>query len=767
MTNINAEELKIVFYTNLVDEANEKIVFQRDMLYHPELKSPSSLRLNAYPFYTSQVKYPVGKLKVLSYSEVVEFFFNEKKFVSLLRNEEAIKKGHTEDFNKKQSEIIEHNIHTMFEVLFPTNFPNRNDHHTSYDLIHGKNTAGSIFTNPLSSGKFSYMKIANKTYTFKTLVWINDLLNHPDYEALLETANKLRESAIHKHDEVKNIQTRNLEDISERMDEVVDMFFKGLTKSMEHVGKGKNKEITLGKDTSEYILRLFSLHSMLHIILGNSKENYSDLIQSKIKELKKGARGEVGGFDEVIALVESRLTEALSKTYVFDFLKRQQDVLGELSSLKLCGRRLHSILSMRNASGLTTITTNEIKEVLRGLNAKVETICKKRADIEKEFASYAVLDEIVKGEPSKTSYSKEPTLSAAYKKFEYNLRKYKSPVRTSSNLFLQNMIHTKDDAAITKLLLFCDKTYLYYMENDAEKLTPKEEQLLNVGVSEVNSNDSNSPHYEICVMADFFDGELTNENKSKIYCPYTSEYLGDELVRLVEREPARNLLWVFEHERKIFSVEKITAENAKRANSKQTMELREGPRIREEEGQLRYHPGREEEIQKKDNSELYAWLSTDVIKDNALEGALEKINKFTMPKDWGKDEVLDFLMKYNKDLYNVIRTVYAKKDRYENKLQVELVGLRGKYDSKLEQNAIALQNKALDNPGKEEEKNKLLFDNELQQFYLIIVRYLLDVVSKRTGGKRKAKTMRRKRRANHRSRRLPLGGTAGSFGTPK
>jgi hypothetical protein len=749
MTNIHAEELKIVFYTNLVDEQYEKVIFKRDMLYHPDLKT--SLRLTSYPLYTSQVKYPAGKLKALTYSEVVDFFFNEKQFVNLLRKEEVIKKGHTEDFNKKQAEIIEHNIHTMFEVLFPTNFPNRNDHHTSYDLIHGKNSTGSIFTNPLSSGKFSYMKIANKTYTFKTLVWINDLLNHPDYVTLLETANKLRESAIHKHNEVKNIQTRNLEEISELMDKAVDTFFSGVSKSLGRT-HGEEKEITFGKDTSEYVFRLFRLQSMLHIILGNSKENYNDLIQAKIKEMKKKA-GKAGTLDEVAAILESRLTEALKDTYVFNFLKQQQDVLSELSSLKLCRKRLNSILSMRNASGVTTITTSEIKEVLGILNGTVDMICRKRADIEKEYASYAVLDEIVKGEPSKTSYSKEPTLSNAYKKFEYNLRKYKTPVRVSSNLFLQNMIHTKDDAAITKLLMFCDKTYLYYMENEAERLTPKEEQLLNVGVSEVNSNDSNSPHYEICVMADFFDGELTNENKSKIYCPYTNEYLGDELVRLVEGEPARNLLWVLENERKIFSVEKITAENAKRANSKQTLELREGPRFREEEGQ----PVRDEEIRKQDNSELYAWLSADVIKDNAFEGALEKINKFTMPKDWSKDDILEFLMTYNKELYNVIRSAYAKKDKYENKLQVELVGLRGKYENKLEQNKIALQNKALDNPGKEAEKNKLLFDNELQQFYVIIVRYLLgavDKLSKSTGGKRKAKTVRRKRAANNRSRRL-------------
>jgi len=687
--SIDVDELKIVFYTNLAQEENEKVVFKREMLYLPDLK-PSSLRLNSFPYFTSHVKYPVNRLNALSYSEVIDFFFNEKLFINTLKKEEVIRKGYTEDFNKKQSDVIEHNIKTMFQLLFPTNFPTTNDHHTSYDLIHGKESSSSIFKNPFSSGKFSYLKIANKTYTFKTLVWINDLINHPEYEKLLESANKLHETALDKRDEVKDIQMRNIEKVSELMDDAVNNL---LSKS------------AIDEKARDCISKMFNLHSLIYIALGNSKDDY----KAKISETlgKKD--------DNIKKTIETILNETLSTPFLPDFLKQQEGIIRQLSGITDC------------SNGIDGNTFNKLVG--------------KKSDIEKGYHSFKDIDEIVKGEPSRKAFSREPTVSAAYKKFEYNLKKYKAPVRRTSNLFLQKIINSNDDDAVTKLFEFFNKVNLYYIENENEKLTPKEDQLLNVGVSEVNLNDSNAPHFEICVMADFFDGELTNQNKGTIFCNYTSETLGDNLVKLVEGESASNLLWTLQNERKIFSVANSVSKNA--PSSKEVPRGSENMRV----------PGREEEIKKIDNSELYAWLSLDVIKDNAIEGALDKINKFTVPKDWSKDEILDLLMKYNRELYAEIQNIFSKKDRYVNNIQVSLVGLRGKYESKVEQNKISLQNKALDNPGKEEEKNKILFDNELLHLYLILVRYLLEFVdklSKLSGGKRKIKgyklTMKRKGR---------------------
>jgi len=208
------------------------------------------------------------------------------------------------------------------------------------------------------------------------------------------------------------------------------------------------------------------------------------------------------------------------------------------------------------------------------------------------------------------------------------LKKFKKPVRNSSNLFLQNIINAKDDYAVTKFFEFFNKVHSYYIENENEKLTPKEDQLLNVGVSEVNLNDSNAPHFEICVMADFFDGELNNQNKGQIFCSHTSETLGDDLVRLIEGESTSNLLWSLQKERKIFSVVNSVTKTATPSNKRV-----------EKVGRVLEH---EAEIKKMDNSELYSWLSLDVINDNAIESALEKVNRFTVPKVWTKDEILDF-----------------------------------------------------------------------------------------------------------------------------
>jgi len=121
------------------------------------------------------------------------------------------------------------------------------------------------------------------------LVWINDLINHPEYENLLENANKLLETALDKHTEVKDIQMRNIEELYEIMDDAVNTLFDGITKSLNKPTKNTNAIITLDKDTSKYVSKMFYLHSLLYIILGHSMDDYKDKITTKLTEtLEKG-----------------------------------------------------------------------------------------------------------------------------------------------------------------------------------------------------------------------------------------------------------------------------------------------------------------------------------------------------------------------------------------------------------------------------------------------------------------------------------------------
>jgi len=100
--------------------------------------------------------------------------------------------------------------------------------------------------------------------------------------------------------------------------------------------------------------------------------------------------------------METILTETISHPLLPDFIKQQEGIIRELSttsntSLQICAKRLNSLL-------VHTVITDEINEVLVKLNKTIEKLCKKRTDIVKEYNYFKVIDEIVNGKPSITSF---------------------------------------------------------------------------------------------------------------------------------------------------------------------------------------------------------------------------------------------------------------------------------------------------------------------------------------------------------------------------
>ena len=742
--SIGVDELKIFLYTNLVDEKYEKIEFKREMLYQANYKE-SGIRLNSFPFYTSDVKYPESKLKTLSYSELIDFFFNEKTFIKILSNDRTVDNEYTSNFNKKHNEIIDHNIGCMLKLLFPTSFPTANDHHNSYDLIHGKNSSGGLFSFFESSGKFSYLKINNKTYTVKKVVWINDLINHPDYSNLLESAHKLSDNVINMQKETKDLQMLNIQDMYDIIDTAIDKLLEGINVSINRV-TDLTKKIEMGRYTETYVGYLFTLHLLLHVILGNTKDSYRDKITSQLIDKLDNKQA-----IPIKQQIDQIISDAVRNQQLSDFKIYQDAII----SARVCSdSRIKLDSFIKNSLG----NPNDVRDKVVEFKEIMAKACSKKVDIQKEYDKYKVLDEIINGKPSKYEYSKNPSTKVEYEKFNRVLRYYTSPARTSSNLFLQNIINPKDEKS-SVLLDFLNKVDSYYIENNNEKLNSKEEELLDVGVSRINRNNTNSPSYEICVMVDFFDGELTAENKGKIYCPYTNEYLGDELEKLMEGSPKRNLLWTLDNERKIFSLDKISVENSEKTGHKKNMELREVQR--DIPTNTEDNNTRREENRKQDDTELYIWLMHDIITDDLIKSALDKVNTLTVPKSWSKEELLEFLVKYNRELYNEINNVFSNKDKYTKKseiakTQVTLLGLNGKYKVKIEQNDVLLKSSSLNNPGREEEKNKIILDSELQRLYLILVGYLVAYIDKlsKTKGGRKRKQRTQKKRFNKLARSI-------------
>ena len=233
LTELNIFEIKIKFDTNIQELRN--VVFEREMLVVPkEAKPPKTKQtaggyydapnfplgrypppnpnpnfnpsfnpnmgqdmqyeetptvkpgLNKYPYFTADVEYPKDVLKKYTTEEKMKFFFDKSKFTEVL-SKELVKKIPNEDYNTKH-ETINKNILTMLIVLFPTMYPQINNIGTSYDYIMN-HYSKYLDINSFFSGDFAYLKfpeINRKVFTVSKVLWINDFLNHPDYNVFIK-----------------------------------------------------------------------------------------------------------------------------------------------------------------------------------------------------------------------------------------------------------------------------------------------------------------------------------------------------------------------------------------------------------------------------------------------------------------------------------------------------------------------------------------------------------------------------------------------------
>jgi hypothetical protein len=186
--SIITKEIKIYFYSNF---NNEKIEFDLSKLYSETTEDGKTAYLNTtglnkLPYFTLSVKFPKDKLlyNLKTYQDRVKFFFDEKEFKSILR---SYTNNSDFDIDEDITKIAEYNIMTMLELLFPTKFTVINNFHTSYDHIYGNNSLNPLLFNPVTQKNYSYLKLPDgEIYTFIRLVWLNDLLNNPEYRKIID-----------------------------------------------------------------------------------------------------------------------------------------------------------------------------------------------------------------------------------------------------------------------------------------------------------------------------------------------------------------------------------------------------------------------------------------------------------------------------------------------------------------------------------------------------------------------------------------------------
>uniref|UniRef100_A0A6C0DBV1 Uncharacterized protein n=1 Tax=viral metagenome TaxID=1070528 RepID=A0A6C0DBV1_9ZZZZ len=278
--SIISKEIKIYFYSNF---NNEKIDFDLNKLYSETKEDGKTVYLNktglnTLPYFSLNVKYPKDKLlfNLKTYQERVNFFFDEKKFEYILKSY-TVKSDF--DIDEDITKIAEYNIMTMLELLFPTKFTAINNFHTSYDHIYGNNSDNPLWFDLVTQKNYSYLKLLDgEIYTFIRLVWLNDLLNNPEYRKIID--NFIIFWNWYKR-EINKV-TKKESDLKIETKKIIDIILNDIEKNVK---LPENTELT--KKINQQIASLETLKDNIE------KGKELSIIIEEIKEFYKGDKGSI------------------------------------------------------------------------------------------------------------------------------------------------------------------------------------------------------------------------------------------------------------------------------------------------------------------------------------------------------------------------------------------------------------------------------------------------------------------------------------------
>ena len=220
-------QLKVMLNTSIPNIDNngkpEYVELTSDLLYYEPPPPSSKISLAKYPFFHPEAYYPRKTIQNMEYHERLEVFFNAEKFKKVVfedNMEDDDEDGVTKEEKKDEENAVNNeddeedevnmlekqkkmnkNFEFTIQTILCTGFPIHNYFQSMeyYDpkLRTKKFTLKGSSWFPFLPSRFdrtfSYLKIGGSTYTVTGIVWLNDALNHPNYNAALESSDKFEE----------------------------------------------------------------------------------------------------------------------------------------------------------------------------------------------------------------------------------------------------------------------------------------------------------------------------------------------------------------------------------------------------------------------------------------------------------------------------------------------------------------------------------------------------------------------------------------------
>lgn len=286
-------------------------------------------------------------------------------------------------------------------------------------------------------------------------------------------------------------------------------------------------------------------------------------------------------------------------------------------------------------------------------------------------------------------------------------------LRVSDNSTKKDYINliNKYNSDTLKFYELFESLYNRYILNNKSINIPREK--LDIGIDNINIRYSDEyPTKEIFIMLDLIDGEVNEDNKKEIYCPYTNNYLGNLLNKLVYDVESSKIV---KPNKSIYSIEDKQS-NSSNKSTNSTSSTRND---------------KEQKSNKDINSDIFY---SQIFNRTENKEILDKLRPFI--KD---DDIVGFIKK-NQELYDILGKSIATTSSKKSFIN-QINRLNGRYKTEIN---ILKENKKGSMQLPIEPQN---IDNDIlkYEFYSIVLNRIIayeNTKPKSVGGGNKTKSIK-------------------------
>ena len=605
MEPVNVQAIKIMIKTNIPGQKD--IPFTNALLYHPDLSSTGEY--NEYPYISDNIVIPnslVQSLKSGKYNDIADFFFNKKVFLSRLEANKADVDSETKEVKdaaaakaaadkaaanakaadatkavaddkaaanstsqcakteEEEDEILQKNIMTMLNLLFPTVIPVSDNVKDSYSTFINPDKSGSGLKLSMNSVKewfsyfkFSFLKIDGKEYTVNRIVWLNDVMNHPTYSGLIEEFTEYKAWSA----QTKTKLLKEKKDIYERIIRACVNELRPDDMKKEQVpNKDKFSEDGIFQDTYKRLNIEYIRYGGKDVISNKAEEDNQ-------KPIYVGDKSNTLNIIRLLSQLKDDIIPDLAKAAWF--IKKNSEKV-DLPPILATKNESRNGIQIQNdyIDFKSTTQPNDIPTIqkyienlgLDNLKSSYEELNKPTLFSEKFKVFYSNLTKLYErnriiqsiiGRLDNTEYDKTP-IPGEYSKITSMMKSLsdnESTNRESTNKCFQDIIDSYVAVKNTPKTETTETTPKTITAPDLEKLKenisvfkkdPKGKKdfldTFYVGITQLNNNDAlKAPSFEIYILVDVVGGVLDVSNIKKAKCMYKDKKLTKDFYNIRQK----------------------------------------------------------------------------------------------------------------------------------------------------------------------------------------------------------------------------------------